>query len=100
MRILNILSGIAVLFTTLAFAHLLHHFSTHAPHESFRDPAFMGGMAAGVVVGILSFIGACLLLRRCRSFSPTTNTAPLFPTQKCTPQPSTPTLLFHWSPPP
>ncbi len=66
MRILNILSGVAVLFTTLAFAHLLHHFSTHAPHESFRDPTFMGGMAAGVVVGILSFIGACLLLRRGR----------------------------------
>jgi amino acid transporter len=66
MRILNILSGIAVLFTTLAFAHLLHHFSTHAPHESFRDPAFLGGMAAGVVVGIFSFIGACLLLRRGR----------------------------------
>jgi len=66
MRILNILSGIAVLFTTLAFAHLLHHFSTHAPHDSFRDPAFLGGMAAGVVVGLFAFIGACLLLRRGR----------------------------------
>ena len=66
MRILNILSGISVLFTTLGFAHILHHLSTHAAHASLRDPAFLGGMAAGVVVGILSFIGACLLLRRGR----------------------------------
>ena len=63
MRILNILSGLAVLFTTLAFAHLLHHHFLGASH---RDPAFLAGMAILVVVGVLSFIGGCLLLRRGR----------------------------------
>jgi hypothetical protein len=63
MRILNILSGLAVLFTTLAFGHILHHLSTHAPHEALRDPVFLAGMAVGVVVGIFSFIGAFKLLR-------------------------------------
>jgi uncharacterized membrane protein YqjE len=66
MRILNILSGLAVLFTTLAFAHLLHHLSLHATHDDVHSLAFLAGMAALVVVGILSFIGGCLLLRRGR----------------------------------
>jgi hypothetical protein len=66
MRILNILSGLAVLFTTLAFAHLLHHHSLGASHGEVHNPAFLAGMAALVIVGILSFIGGCLLLRRGR----------------------------------
>jgi hypothetical protein len=66
MRLLNILSGIAVLFTTLAFGHILHHVATHAPHETIREPAFLAGMGAGVVVRIFSFTGACFLLRRGR----------------------------------
>jgi Na+/proline symporter len=67
MRILNILSGIAVLLTTLAFAHLLHHyFSIAASHDDVHNPAFLAGMAAGVVVGVLSFVGGFLLLRRGR----------------------------------
>jgi hypothetical protein len=53
MRIVNILSGLAVLFTTLAFAHLLHHY-------------FLAGIGIGVVIGIFSFVGGCLLLRRGR----------------------------------
>jgi len=63
MRVLNILSGIAVLFTTLAFAHLLHH---HFVHESVRSAGFLGAMALGVAIEILSFIGGCLLLRHGR----------------------------------
>jgi len=66
MRILNILSGIAVLLTTLAFGHLLHRYFVNAPHQAVQDPAFLVGMATGLVVGIFSFIGGCLLLRRGR----------------------------------
>jgi hypothetical protein len=66
MRILHILSGIAVLLTTLAFGHLLHRYFVNAPHGAVHDTAFLAGMAAGVVVGIFSFIGGCLLLRRGR----------------------------------
>jgi hypothetical protein len=66
MRILNILSGLAVLFATLAFAHLMHHHILHASHDDLHSPAFLAGMAALVVVGVLSFIGGCLLLRRGR----------------------------------
>jgi hypothetical protein len=66
MRILNILSGLAVLFTTLAFGHLLHHHFLHASHDELHNPAFLAGMTALVLVGVLSFIGGCLLLRRGR----------------------------------
>jgi len=66
MRILNILSGLCVLFTTLAYGHLLHHHFLGTSHEDVHNPAFLAGMAAAAVVGILSFIGGCLLLRRGR----------------------------------
>src|SRR5260370_40503187 len=62
MRIVSILSGIAVLFTTLAFGHLLHHYFVNAG-EAAHSPPFLAGMAIGIVVGIFSLIGACLLLR-------------------------------------
>ena len=64
MRLLNILSGFAVLLTTLAYGHLLHRFLVDAPHDA--NPAFWAGLAAAVGVAILSFIGGCLLLRRSR----------------------------------
>jgi hypothetical protein len=63
MRILNILSGIAVLFTTLAFGHLLHHYLVMALQGGVPGPAFWVGIATAGVVGILSFIGAVMLLR-------------------------------------
>jgi hypothetical protein len=65
MRIVNIFSGLAVLFTTLAFGHLLHHYFLNTG-EAAHSPPFLAGMALGAVVGILSFIGGCLLLRRGR----------------------------------
>jgi hypothetical protein len=64
MRILNILSGIAVLFTTLAYGHLIHHHFTHASHHDLHGPLFLTGMAVAVAAGVLSLIGACLLLKR------------------------------------
>ena len=66
MRILNILSGVAILLTTLAFGHLLHRYFVGASSADVHDSAFLAGMAAGVAVGIFSFIGGCLLLRRGR----------------------------------
>lgn len=66
MRILNLLSGIAVLLTTLAFGHLLHRYFVDAAQESLHDAGFLAGMTAGITIGVLSFIGGCLLVRRAR----------------------------------
>ena len=63
MRLLNIVTGLAVLFATLAFGHLLYHFSTHAGTDDFHNPIFLAGMTLGLIIWILSFIGGCLLLR-------------------------------------
>ena len=63
MRILNVLCGIAILITTAAYVHLIQHFSAAAPHD---NPVFWAGITFAVAVGILSFVGGCLLLRRGR----------------------------------
>jgi hypothetical protein len=65
LRILNILSGLAVLFTTLAFAHLLHHYYAYAG-DAAHSPPFLAGIAFGILVGIFSLIGGCVLLKRGR----------------------------------
>jgi hypothetical protein len=65
MRIVNILSGLAVLFTTLAFAHLLHHYLVNAG-DAVHSPTFLAGVVIGVVVGVFSLLGGGLLLRRGR----------------------------------
>jgi hypothetical protein len=66
MRILNALSGLSVLLTTLAFAHLLHHYYINAG-DTAHSPPFLAGMIFGAIVLILSFLGGCLLLRRART---------------------------------
>ena len=63
MRLLQVLSGIAVLLLALHFIHMLHHFFAEMPHDS---PLFWAGLAVGVAVDVLAFIGGCLLLRRSR----------------------------------
>jgi hypothetical protein len=66
MRVLHIISGVAVLFATFAFGHLLYHFFTHADGD-VRNPIFLAGMTLGVIIWIFSLIGGFLLLRHGRS---------------------------------
>jgi hypothetical protein len=66
MRILNIASGISVLFTTLAYAHLLHHHLVHSLSDAAHSPIFWAAYVTAVAAGILAFIGGCLLLKRIR----------------------------------
>ena len=63
MRALNIVCGIAVLLTTLHFAHGIHHIYAQGHHH---EPVFRAAMALAAVIFIFSFIGGCLLLKRSR----------------------------------
>jgi hypothetical protein len=63
MRMLRIASGIAVLLTTAAYGHLVHHFCSRHGWPS-HSAAFFAALAGCVVVGVLSFVGAILLLWR------------------------------------
>jgi len=66
MRILNFVCGVAVLVMTLHFTHLLHHFLLHNSDPSARTLAFWAGFSGAILMGVLSFLGGCLLLRRGR----------------------------------
>ena len=63
MRTLQIVSGLAVLLTTLHMAHGIHHFIAHASDFQLHGFPLWGGAALGFVVEVFSLIGACLLLR-------------------------------------
>jgi hypothetical protein len=65
MRVLRITSGVAVLLITLAFGgHVLHHSFSETSHEAIRGPGFWAAIGIAMLVGIFSFVGGCLLLRR------------------------------------
>jgi len=64
MRLLNRVCGVAVLLNSLHLAHAIQHFSAISLAEGMHGPALWAGIAAGVLVGIFSFLGGGLLLRR------------------------------------
>jgi hypothetical protein len=65
-RILNIVCGVSVLFTTLAYAHLLHHHLAHALSGAGYGAGFWAVYLAATVAGIFALVGGCLLLKRIR----------------------------------
>ena len=60
MRVLKILSGIAVLLNALHLAHAVHHFYALDPRHNL---AFWAGALLAVIIDLLSFIGGYMLLR-------------------------------------
>ena len=66
MRILNVLCGVSVLLVSLHLVHAVHHFLGAPPGELAGNAGYWGALTAAVVIGIFSFIGGCLLLRRAR----------------------------------
>jgi hypothetical protein len=63
-RTLYIASGISVLFTTLAFGHIMIHDTQHImSHHDERSPVFLiVHTTLAVAFGVLSLIGAYFLL--------------------------------------
>ncbi|MGI8773360.1 MAG: hypothetical protein ACR2JE_18200 [Acidobacteriaceae bacterium] len=61
MRILNIVSGLAVLLNAVHLTHFILHFYFHG---AAATSVFWFGMAVAVIVDILSIVGGILLLRR------------------------------------
>jgi hypothetical protein len=65
MRALSILSGICVLFTTLAYAHLWHQFM-HVVHGGELSLGFWASMIPAAIAGVFSLVGGGLLVKRTR----------------------------------
>jgi hypothetical protein len=64
MRLLNIVCGIAVLLVSLHLVHAIHHFLGIGLHEGMSVSELWGGTLLAAIIGIFSFLGGCLLLRR------------------------------------
>ncbi len=58
-RALHIVSGVAVLFASLTYAHVVHHVFTHSEHMS---GLFAAELVLAAIAGVFSFVGAYLLL--------------------------------------
>ena len=64
MRVLNIVCGICVLLVSLHLVHAIYHFLGIASREGMSTSALWSGTALAALVGIFSFVGGYLLLRR------------------------------------
>ncbi len=63
MRIVRMVSGVCVLFTVLAYGHLLHHHFIHSSADSYHSAMFWAIFLPAAVAGVFAFVGGCLLLR-------------------------------------
>jgi hypothetical protein len=62
-RTLQLASGISVLFTTLAFGHIVVHNTAHMLHQRDENGVFLTvHTIVAVALGVLSLIGAYFLL--------------------------------------
>jgi hypothetical protein len=64
-KLFDFVCGLAVLFCTLGYFHIIHHYS----REALRDggtPGLWLAIAFATVIGALSAVGGCLLVRRSR----------------------------------
>jgi hypothetical protein len=62
-RTLYLASGISVLFTTLAFGHIMVHDTAHIMNQHDASPVFLiAHTILAVAFGVLSLIGAYFLL--------------------------------------
>jgi len=70
-RILHLASGISVLFTTLAFGHIMFHDTAHIMSHHDESPLFLiAHTILAVALGVLSLIGAYFLLTGWRRQNP------------------------------
>ncbi len=70
-RTLYIASGISVLFTTLAFGHIMVHDTAHIMSHHDASPVFLiAHTILAVALGVLSLIGAYFLLTGWRRQNP------------------------------
>jgi hypothetical protein len=61
-RTLRIASGVAVLLITFVYAHIVHHVFFVAHRQELSPGLWIAGLIITCGLGILSFIGAYLLL--------------------------------------
>ena len=70
-RTLHLASGISVLFTTLAFGHIMFHDTTHMMKHHDESAVFLTmHTILAVAFGVLSLIGAYFLLTGSRRQNP------------------------------
>jgi len=63
LRVLNVICGLAVMLVSLHLVHAIHHFVSRPPRDVSGATIWMGA-ALAAVIGVFSFVGGCLLIRR------------------------------------